>query len=77
MAHRMYAAVWLLIDAGVDLQAINYQIMNNVLHIAASNGDEKMLELLIAKADAAVLKTLSDQVNEEGRFNYIILSCSL
>ena len=72
----MLKVVALLIDLEVDLHSINYQTMNNILHIAVSNNDEQMLTLLTSRIGYyEILSSLANRVNEKGLccvFRYIL-----
>ena len=63
----MLKVVALLIELEVDLNNINYQTLNNILHIAVSNNDEKMLTLLTSRmGNSEILASLANMVNEKG-----------
>ena len=63
----MLKVVALLIELEVDLNNINYQTLNNILHIAVSNNDEKMLTLLTSRmGNYEILASLANMVNEKG-----------
>ena len=61
-----------LIDRGVDLDAVDYGTMNNMVHMAAENKDCDMLKTIYTQTTFFTRKTieslisLKDQRNVEG-----------
>ena len=63
----MTALAKLLVDEGVSMDCIDYQNMDNILHIAVRNNDVEMLHLFKSMvANYEILPKLAGQVNNRG-----------
>lgn len=75
MEKKLHQVVESLLDSHVNIESINYQNTNNILHIAATNADHKMLELMLKRrgeGHSEILSELANQVNEKGILTLIV-----
>lgn len=68
---NMLQAAESLVDASVDVTGINYQTMDNVLHISAKNTNAPMLRMFQEKSNPDVLVKLVNKVNETGLLPFL------
>ena len=63
-----------LIDHGVDVHLVDYNTMNNVMHVAAANKDSEMLREIFGVSEYLTQQTvdsllsLRDATNGEGNY---------